>query len=78
MIRYVVVNERRPKGLPRFCAYNFFHVIEYGYTRDLDDKVLYCSVACFKCKVIETLTKKGELDAPKVPQVGQRLLTGPR
>ena len=35
-MRYILVNERRPKGLPRYCAYNFFHPITDHYCRELE------------------------------------------
>lgn len=62
-MRYVLVNDRRPKGLPRFCAYNVFHVIGDYYCRELVDNILYCSAVCYESHVHDSLVKIGGLDA---------------
>lgn len=62
-MRYIVVNERTPKGLPRFCSL-CLRAIENSYTRDLYLRSLYCTPTCYEVHVFEAMVVIGALDAP--------------
>lgn len=63
-MRYIIVNERRPRGLPRFCAY-CCSAIDATYTRDLQMSIIYCKPECFETHIFETNVAAGAIDAPR-------------
>ena len=63
-MRYIIVNERKPKGLPRFCSYDCSHVIHNTYLRELQDRILYCSAMCYDTHNFETRLTAGKIDTP--------------
>ncbi len=62
-MRYIVVNDRKPKGLPRYCGCCLTK-IEDKYCRELRDRILYCDALCFETHLFETNVASGALDAP--------------
>jgi len=47
-VRYIVVSERVPKGLKRFCAFCITPITE-GYVRDLEGtRIIYCKAECWE------------------------------
>ena len=53
-MRYVLVNHRVPRGLPRFCAFCCVP-IEEGYVRDLSVSLVYHSVGCLELHVSQSI-----------------------
>lgn len=44
-MKFVVVEGRVPRGLPRWCAF-CCEPIDDGYTRDLTTWIVYCAPSC--------------------------------
>lgn len=53
-MRYVIVNYRRPRGLPRFCAFCCEPIVD-GYVRDLHVRLVYHSVGCLELHVSQSV-----------------------
>lgn len=62
-MRYIIVNERRPKGLPRYCAL-CAAPIDSSYLREIATRIIYCGVGCYTEHVHNALVCLGALDAP--------------
>lgn len=62
-MRYIIVSERVPKGLKRFCALCTTEIVA-GYTRDLTTSVVYCTPLCCESHIYASLVANGLLDAP--------------
>ncbi len=59
-MKFVVVEGRVPRGLPRWCAF-CCEPIEHGYTRDLSTWVVYCGPGCAERHMVQS-----RLSMPKV------------
>lgn len=62
-MRYVIVAERTPKGLPRYC--NFCCTkLDNGYLREISTRILYCPIAaCYELHVASCAAALGGNDA---------------
>lgn len=70
-MRYVVVNARIPKGLPRACPFCAAKV-EEGYTRELKDGLVYDTPMCLEAHRFAMNLALGMSGAPKpVPHLGR-------
>lgn len=45
-MRYLLVTDRKPKGLKRFCAM-CLSPIGHTYCRELTTRIIYCGVGCY-------------------------------
>lgn len=46
-MRYIIVNERKPKGIPRFCTFCITPIGD-SYVRDLQTRCIYHSHFCLE------------------------------
>lgn len=83
-MRYILVNGRVPRGLPRYCVY-CCEAIGEQYLREQGTRLIYCTWQCYESHVYDTLVASGGLDAqrvvaprkPKALPAPMRLLPGP-
>jgi hypothetical protein len=50
-MRYVVVTDRVPKGLKRYCAFCCEPITD-NYTRDVSTSLVYCGWQCIEAHIV--------------------------
>lgn len=77
-MRYVVVNERIPKGITRYCACCCVPIVD-GYCREIGTRLIYFNAEHYEEAVHAANVALGAYDAPKPEKKPSQvqLLCGP-